>query len=207
MRDDVIAQILDAALALAADDGWHAMTIAHIADQTGLSHATICQYAPTPTAIPVLLARHADSAVLAEGAAAEPSIRDNLFDLLMRRFDALTPYRAGILALYRPDLSSGMAVLAGGNQLGVSMGLMLDAAGDKSQGATRMIRQAALAGLWLRVARVWMRDNSADLSRTMAALDRDLNTAEMLVNSVAEGPMALVWALLSWRRRGDNGPA
>jgi hypothetical protein len=55
---------------------------------------------------------------------------------------------------------------------------MLSAAGIAAQGARGVARAQALAFIWARVMRVWLRDNDPGLGATMAALDRRLGEAE-----------------------------
>ena len=202
--ETVIATILTAAFDLAARDGWYSMTPQAVADETGLPLALIYQHVETAPALLGLLARYADSQVLAEPAPGEPRTRDNLFDLLMRRFDALSPYRDGIRHLWRQWPRLPVTLVVGGPQLAVSMSLMLDAAGDRDESVARKIRVLGLTGLWSRIFLIWLKDDSADLSRTMASLDRDLNTAEMLAHSMEDGPLAVVRDLFGSIRQYRN---
>ncbi len=58
------------------------------------------------------------------------------------------------------------------------MAWMLEAAGLSSAGIRGRFRVRALAVLYLCVLRVFVRDDSEDLAKTMAALDRRLRQAE-----------------------------
>ena len=57
----------------------------------------------------------------------------------------------------------------------------LEAAGLSSGGARGLLRVKGLALIYLTSTRVWLRDESPDKSRTMAALDKQLRRAEALV--------------------------
>jgi hypothetical protein len=58
------------------------------------------------------------------------------------------------------------------------MSWMLEAAGLSTAGLRGRLRVRALAVLYLSVLRVFLRDDSEDLAKTMAALDRRLRQAE-----------------------------
>ena len=166
-------RMVDAALLLAERQGWRRTGMAEIAAEAGLSLAEA--YAAC-RAKPALLAefhRRIDRAALAEGSDAAEPTRDRLFDLLMRRFDALAPYRAGLRAILRDSFGDPAALLAVPALL-CSMGWMLEAAGISAAGWQGRLRRHVLAGAYLSVFRAFLEDDSADLARTMAALDRRL---------------------------------
>jgi hypothetical protein len=58
------------------------------------------------------------------------------------------------------------------------MAAMLEAAGLSSEGVSGAVRQNGLLAIYAAVSRVFDGDDSADLSKTMAALDGRLKTAE-----------------------------
>jgi hypothetical protein len=63
------------------------------------------------------------------------------------------------------------------------MSWVLEAAGMDTSGIKGAIRVAGLGGIYLNVLRTWMEDDSADLGRTMAALDKNLSRAEQIANN------------------------
>jgi hypothetical protein len=62
------------------------------------------------------------------------------------------------------------------------MGWMLEGAGIAARGPRGRLRRKGLLGVWLWTLRVWQRDDSEDLSATMAALDQALARAEQAEN-------------------------
>ena len=65
-----------------------------------------------------------------------------------------------------------------------SMAAMLEAAGVPSDGILGAVRQNGLAAVYWDVSRTFDGDESADLSKTMAALDSRLKTAERWAQSL-----------------------
>ena len=65
-------------------------------------------------------------------------------------------------------------------RLGRSMAWMLEAAGISSSGCTGSVKVNGLALLYLDAIRAWMNDDSPDMARTMAAVDKGLRRAEQI---------------------------
>ena len=179
--------MIDAALALAADRGWAGLSYLDIVTAANVPLAQAYQAAPSRQAVLAAFARRVDAEVLAgvEPADPEDSPRDRLFDVLMRRFDALAPYKAGLARIARDlprDPLTSAAVLP---QAARSLSWMLVAAGIPAAGLRGTCRIKALAAVWLAVQRVWLKDEDPDLGPTMAALDRNLRRAEMWLGLTA----------------------
>ena len=137
------------------------------------------------------LFRRIDEIVLAEPPAAEPDERprDRLFDLLMRRFDALQPYKPALDVLRREWLGDPATALCAGASLLRSMRWMLEAADIPTGGVRGAVALKLASAAYLSVMRVWQRDDSPDLARTMAALDARLRRIEGWLGSApADAP-------------------
>ncbi len=173
-------RVIDAALTLAAARGWRRTGLADIAAEAGLTLAELRGAFPSKASILNGFIRRTDTQVLAMGMAEGSSARDRLFDLLMRRFDALQPHRDAVWAIVRDSVCDPFAPLCHGPRLICSMASMLEAAGLSSAGPAGMIRTKGLALIYLAALRAWLTDDSADQARTMAVLDRGLRQAEAL---------------------------
>jgi AcrR family transcriptional regulator len=171
------ARIVDAALTLAARDGWAAVSLAGVAAEAGLSVLQLYAVFRSKAAILDAFHRRIDEAALA-GVDETERPRDRLFDIVMRRFDALNLHREAVRAIARGMASDPLAALCGIPALLNSMGWMLEMSGVSSSGWVGRARVKLLLGIYLSVLRVWLADDSADLSRTMAALDARLRHAE-----------------------------
>jgi AcrR family transcriptional regulator len=171
--------VIQAALQLAAERGWANLALADIAAAAELPLADLYASYPSKTAILVALSRQIDRQVLAGlETGADESTRDRLFDLIMKRFDALAPHREGLSAVARDAGRDPLAALCGLGHLARSMALMLEAAGVSSSGLAGALRTKCLGAIYLATMRDWFRDDSADKARTMAALDARLRRAE-----------------------------
>ncbi len=178
-KTDIPNRILDAVLELAPITGWNGLSFSEIATEAGVSLDEVHAAFPTKSSLLAGLLTRADHRVLAEGAADkdEPA-RDRLFDIVMRRFDALGPHKQAISAILRDLPADPVACLDTLPRFANSMAWMLEAAGLSSSGLGGAIRIKGLSLIYLATLRVWLTDDSEDHSRTMAALDRNLKKAE-----------------------------
>lgn len=173
---------LAAAMALAAERPWREVTLTEIAAAAKVSLAQLHGAYGSKTAIVAALMRKIDDEVVA---GADPStfdepVRDRLIDALMRRLDALAPYKTAVGSILRDlggDPVSALCVLPGFLN---SMAWTLEAAGVGSAGLGGRLRVKGLALIYASSLRVWLHDDSPDLGRTMAFLDRRLAQAERL---------------------------
>ena len=169
-------RIIDAALALAAERGWRGFALADVAGAAGLPLGEVAERYPGKGAILAGLTRRADRAVLAGFSPedrGEPA-RDRVLDALMRRFDALRPWRAGLRAARRDPAVALCAAPA----LLRSMAAMLEAAGIAGDGPRGRARAAGLAVIYMSAFRVWLEDDSDDSGATTAHLARALARAD-----------------------------
>jgi AcrR family transcriptional regulator len=173
-------RIIDALLARVATEGWRHLSLAAIAAEAGLPILAIYRNFGSKPAILGGFMRRVDEAVLASPPAPEEGERprDRLFDLLMRRFDALKPHKPALEALRRDLRGDPLAALCLGTALLRSMAWMLAAADIATDGVRGALAVKLTAAAYLSAARVWLRDDSEDLGRTMAALDARLSRIE-----------------------------
>ena len=160
----------------AALRGWSDVSIADAARAAGVPLGQARARFPGRGAVLLRFGVMADQAALANVRMAETP-RERLFDMLMSRFDVLQSHRPGILALMAAvRLDPGTGLLLYGATLR-SMKWLLDGAGIPSGGVVGALRVHGLMALWLYAVRAWEADESADLSATMAAVDRGLDRA------------------------------
>ncbi len=178
-KTDRPSRIIDAALKLAAERGWHAVSLAEIASEAGLTVLQLYAVFRSKAAVLQAFHRRVDEAVLGGAASAEDERpRDRLFDTVMRRFDALNAHKDAVRALARDAWADPLATLCGVPSLKRSLALMLESSGVSSTGWQGRGRVNLLLGIYLSVLRVWLADESPDMMKTMAALDRRLRQAE-----------------------------
>jgi AcrR family transcriptional regulator len=193
--------IIDALLELAGERSWEDITISDVAARANVSLATFRDIFPSKGAVLAAFSRRIDHIVLdaaGDGLIGEP-VKERLFDVLMRRLDALAPYKLGLEAISDWTRRDPLAAAAINRVVVNSMRFMLEAAGIDSEGPVGAFKLQGLAVAWTRVLRVWFRDDDPGLASTMAALDRELTRGGSFV-SRAEDLNRLVSPLFSLAR-------
>jgi AcrR family transcriptional regulator len=181
---DPKAALREALLRMVAAGGWRDLSYADIAKDAGLSLAAAYEAYPSKAAILTGTGRDIDARLFAslEDDPLEGSPKDRLFDLLMRRFDVLNEHREAYAALAwelpRTPMEAGCLAL----QLRRSLANMLEAAGLSASGLRGAFRIEGLGALYACALRVWLKDETADLSKTMAELDKRLGQVERCIN-------------------------
>ena len=176
-------KIAAALMRLAGEKAWSEIAIAEVCARAGVTLAEFRESFPSKGAVLASYARGIDLKVLAHDGADlkdEPA-KERLFDVLMRRLDAMAADKAGIagvMAFARRDPLAAASL----NQVTLnSMRFMLEAAGIDTEGPLGALKLQGLAIAWSRVLGVWVKDEDSGLAATMAALDRELTRGGMFV--------------------------
>ena len=172
---DMKSRLIDALMALAAERVWEEISISDVAGRAGVSLADFRDQFPSKGAIVAAFARKIDRIVL-EGSGkdlADETAKERLFDTLMRRLDAMAPYREGVEGVFDWSRREPLAASALNGVALNSMRFMLEASGIDSEGPLGTLKLQGLVLAFNRVMTVWFQDEP-DNARTMAVLDREL---------------------------------
>ena len=169
------AKIVEAFMALLAEQPFEKIGLADIAERANVSLADLRGEFSSPLAILAAHVKELDRQVLAgsDPDMDEESPRERLFDVLMRRLELLTPHKEAVRSLMRSARRDPPLALALNAMAVRSQQWMLTAARIGASGPKGMVRAQGLALLFANVLRTWV-DDDDDGSRTLAALDRDL---------------------------------
>ena len=189
-REDIAAEAVAAAMRLFAARGWTDVSLADIAAEAGLSFTDLHPVFPSKTAVLRGFHDSLDRVVLATPPEADASRREALFELTMRRFDALQPHREALRHLARDLPRDPLAAACIGLRVGRSIAALAERAGVTTTGPLGVLRVKALMGLHAWVVRAWLADDSADMTRTMKALDQGLARLEAVARSFPGAPAA-----------------
>ncbi len=181
---DFEGALITAAFSLAGEQGWRRVSVATAARHGQLDLARARRRFRSVPAIIMNFGRLADAAAL-EGAMVDGSVKDRLFDVLMRRIDFLQRHRAGVIALMRLAPFDPLLAMLLARATLQSMGWMLESAEISARGARGGLRARGLVAVWAWTIRAWLRDDSEDLSTTMAALDAGLTRADQVARSLS----------------------
>lgn len=173
-------RIIDALLTLAAEQPWNDIEIGDIARQAGVTLAEFRDVFPSKGAVLAGLARRIDKQVL-EGTGAdlaEEPARERLFDVLMRRLDAMAPYKRALRRIAFALRGDPLA-LAALNQVGLnSQRFMLAAADISTEGPLGGLKVQGTVIAFANTMETWFTDEDPAQARTMARLDREIRRGE-----------------------------
>ena len=174
------AKAIDALMALLAELSFEQIGLAEVAGRAGLKLSQLRAEFGSVLAIFAAHVKDIDRAVLAGGDAdmTEEPPRERLFDVLMRRLEALAPYKEAVRSVMRSARRNPGLALALNAMAVRSQSWMLEAAGIGAHGPRGALRAQGAALMFARVLSVWVDDEEEGLDRTMAALDRGLASAE-----------------------------
>jgi len=171
---------VDALMSLLAEQPFEQIGLADIAGRAGLSLSQLRGDFGSKAAILAAHIKDIDRAVLAgtDADMADEPPRERLLDVLMRRIEALAPYKEAIRSLmHSARRNPGLALAL--NAMAVrSQQWMLTAADIGASGPMGALRAQGAALMFARVVGVWLDDDEPGLDRTMAALDRGLASGE-----------------------------
>jgi AcrR family transcriptional regulator len=205
-------KIIAAFLSLLAEKQIEQIGLADIAAEAGVSLAQLRGEFGSPIAIYAAHVKAIDRAVLARDSSdmEEEPPRERLFDVLMRRLEAMAPHREAVRSLLRSAMRNPPLAVTLNGLAARSQQWMLTAAGINASGLRGMLRAQGLALLFGSVLRVWTRDDDPGLARTMAALDRALARGQRfsgLLDDLRRIPSRLCRLRPRRRRRARDGDA
>jgi AcrR family transcriptional regulator len=175
--------VIDALMRLAADRPWSDIELIDIAEEAGVTLAEFRDLFPSKGAVLAGFSRRIDREVLdgtTDDLKDEPA-RERVFDVMMRRIDALAPYKKALRRIVSA-LREDPFALAALNRVGLnSQRFMLAAAGISTEGRLGRLKLQGAVIVLSNTMQTWLEDDDPALARTMARLDRELRRGERVL--------------------------
>lgn len=180
-------KIIDAAMTLAVEQGWDYTTLRDIAARAGMDAVQLFDIVNDKNDVLMLLGRMIDHKVIENVTVSNDEgildVRERLFDLLMDRYEILNDYRDGLRAIFESFRYDPKQMIISCPHLCRSMNTMLEFSGINTSGIKGDLKVAGLSAIYLKGVKTWMDDDSPDLSKTMAYLDKMLDRAEKVAGT------------------------
>ncbi len=178
-RDNPRNLAIGALMELLATESFEDIGLAEVAGRAGIKLSDLRAEFGSTLAILGAHIKDVDRAVLDGGDTdmAEETPRDRLFDVLMRRLEALAPHKDAVRSIMRSARRNPGLALALNAMAVRSQKWMLEAAGIGASGPRGALRAQGAALMFTRVMSVWIGDDEEGNDRAMAALDRGLASA------------------------------
>jgi AcrR family transcriptional regulator len=180
---DPRSSVIDALMALAAEQDWASITLTDIAERAGLSLADLRDLFPSKGAILGGFIRRMDRITLESAPSdlvGEPA-RDRVLDLMLRRFDALLPYRAALASIHRGFQGDILGLAALNQQALNSWRYLLESAGISTEGAVGSLKLQGAILVFARAFKTFLSEDDPSLPQTMAVLDTELKRGEWVL--------------------------
>jgi DNA-binding transcriptional regulator YbjK len=171
-------RIAAAALALAEKDGWGGIYPGKTAKKAKLPVAAVTRAFPDVWALLLHILGDLDAQVEAEAETSGAAWRDDLFEILMARFDLMQAHRSAYAAILPALLKAPQTAPRFAKRHLTAMQRML----EQAEAPATPIHAAALGAMYLALADTWKKDESPDLSKTMAAVDKALGGFERFLS-------------------------
>ncbi|GJE57532.1 MULTISPECIES: TetR/AcrR family transcriptional regulator [Methylobacterium] len=201
--------VVEALMRLAAEQPWNDIEIGDIAREAGISLAEFRDMFPSKGAVLGGLSRLIDTKVLegdSSDLAEEPS-RERLFDVLMRRLDAMAPYKTALRRISYAMRGDVLSMLALNGVALNSHRFMLAAAGIDTEGPLGRLKLQGTVIAFARTVQVWLDDDDPAHARTMARLDKEIRQGERFMERAEDArrltaPLRAIGRSLMERRSG-----
>ncbi len=181
MTQNVTDKIIDAGLACAGARSWLYVSLGDIAQSANMDLASLRSAIDDKFDVIKLIHGRLDELMLSDVAQTASTtdmnqIKDRIFDIIMARFDAMNDHRAAYLSILegiKQDPTTWARVACLGRE---TTRWVLSASGyDTSRPMRHKLAITLLSVVYLNSVRAWQNDDSADMSATMASLDKGLD--------------------------------
>lgn len=180
MTDEASPDLIKLAFALLAEHGWRRFSFAELARRAGVPLTAIYAELPDQAALLRALGRRLDAEMLALDMTELDGMtpRERVFELVMRRLDAMADYKEGLRTIARETLREPMLLATACCNVDRLSRRLLDAASTEGGPCMAKAARRVMGAIYVRAFNVWLDDDTPDMARTLAELDRRLQQAE-----------------------------
>ena len=189
MGQEALDKIIRAGITLAKDRKWMQIQLEDIAREAGLQINDLKLHVTSRVEILHAYSKRLDIKALNNVGEADEAIpaKDRVFDVVMERFELMNEDREALRNIIKSIDPDPYAALTNCFRLKQSMTTLLDGAGISTKGLVGRIKVKALAVIYLLTLKTWLEDDSPDLSKTMASLDKHMKRAEQMATTFRLG--------------------
>ena len=177
---------IEAALSLAVSKSWNDVTFEEIIEKAGVDLDDAREYFDDKSDVLAAYGRKIDRDMIENMSHIDntASHREQIFDVLMERFDIVNENRDAVISIVTSFKGDPKQALLSLPHLGRSMNRVLELCGISTDGFMGCARVTAVTGIYLYALKTWIGDDSSDMAKTMATLDKALDKAEMAYNAL-----------------------
>ena len=114
----------------------------------------------------------------------ESSTKDNLFELIMLRFELLGSYKDSLKSILSTSKNNPIILKKISKNVLNSLDFYLEVTNSYTESPKDFFKKNLIFFVYAYVFKIWLDDNSKDLSKTMAELDKLLSLSEKILKKV-----------------------
>ena len=180
-------QLIDASFKIIEDEGWDNFSLKKLSEKKNLDINSINQLLRSKKNLLKEFSKMIDYKVEKEfnfEDLHDSSTKDNLFELIMLRLEYMQPYKAALKSIiFSIQKQPGMLRSVSNNVLdSLDFYLELTKAYDKS--FFDLFKKKSILLIYSYIFKIWLDDNTEELSKTMSELDKLLTFSERLANNL-----------------------
>ncbi len=180
-------QLIDASFKIIEDEGWDNFSLKKLSEKKNLDINSINQLLRSKKNLLKEFSKMIDYKVEKEfnfEDLHDSSTKDNLFELIMLRLEYMQPYKAALKSIiFSIKKQPGMLRSVSNNVLdSLDFYLELTKAYDKS--FFDLFKKKSILLIYSYIFKIWLDDNTEELSKTMSELDKLLTFSERLANNL-----------------------
>ena len=114
----------------------------------------------------------------------DSSTKDNLFELIMLRLDYMQPYKNSLKKIIVSISKSPSMLKSVSENVSDSLDFYLELTKAYDNSYFDLFKKKTILLIYSYIFKVWLDDNSEELSRTMSELDKVLSLSEKVANRI-----------------------
>ena len=114
----------------------------------------------------------------------DSSVKDNIFELLMLRFEVMLPYRKTLKKIFKSKKLDPIILKKISKNILNSLDFYLEISNAYSDNFFDFFKKNVTLLIYTYVFREWLNDNTEDLSKTMSKLDNALTYSEKMLKKI-----------------------
>ena len=172
-----------AALKLLKSKSWSQISIQSICKEAKINQYQVYNFAKQKKDILVLINNYFDQKMINSiSNIGKSSNHDKIFEILMQRFEILNQHRNSVMKIFKYIIKKPDMIIFLLPEIIKSLNIVLESSEISTEGCLNNLKIEGLLIIYIYVFSIWMKDKTVGLDKTMAALDKSLNNAEIFVN-------------------------
>ena len=181
------AKFIILAFSLIEKKGWNEFSLENLAQIENINLKEIKIIFPYESSLLESFSEMIDEQVIKEVDIDEfnqNSVKDNLFELMMTRFEKLNPFKGALKIIFQELQSQPIILKRLTKKIFDSMDLFLELSNAKNNYIFDILKLNIIFIIYGYTFKVWLDDSSKDMSKTMAEIDKWLSHAENISEKI-----------------------